>query len=95
MRWSWAWWHTPLFPALGRQGQVGLCEFQVSLVYRMTFKPVRARVIDPSSPTKPPDLGAGRKCAMVALLTPDHAQESPEDLLLIHRIQFKGRRESR
>ena len=26
-------WHTPLIPALGRQKQVDLCEFEASLVY--------------------------------------------------------------
>jgi hypothetical protein len=28
------WWCTPLIPALGRQWQVDLCEFEASLVYR-------------------------------------------------------------
>ena len=28
------WWHTPLIPALGRQRQVDLCEFEASLVYK-------------------------------------------------------------
>jgi hypothetical protein len=30
---NWAEWHTPLFPAPGRQRQVDLCEFKASLVY--------------------------------------------------------------
>ena len=32
------WWHTPLIPALGRQRQVDLCEFETSLVYRGSSK---------------------------------------------------------
>ncbi|CAO2623499.1 hypothetical protein LEMLEM_LOCUS17960 [Lemmus lemmus] len=28
------WWRTPLTPALGRQRQADLCEFEASLVYR-------------------------------------------------------------
>ena len=28
------WWCTPLIPALGRQRQVDLCEFEASLVYK-------------------------------------------------------------
>ena len=32
------WWCTPLIPALGRQRQVDLCEFEVSLVYRVSFR---------------------------------------------------------
>ena len=27
------WWHSPLIPALGRQSQADLCEFEASLVY--------------------------------------------------------------
>ena len=27
------WWLMPLIPALGRQGQADLCEFEASLVY--------------------------------------------------------------
>jgi hypothetical protein len=30
---SWAYRHVPLVPAVGRQRQVDLCEFQISLVY--------------------------------------------------------------
>ena len=28
------WWPMPLIPALGRQGQADLCEFETSLVYK-------------------------------------------------------------
>ena len=27
-------WHTPLIPALGKQRQTDLCEFEASLVYK-------------------------------------------------------------
>ena len=30
------WWHTPLVPALGRQMQTDLCEFEASLVYTVS-----------------------------------------------------------
>ena len=36
------WWHTTLIPALGRQRQVDLCEFQVSLGYRTNSRTARA-----------------------------------------------------
>lgn len=29
---------TPLIPALGRQRQVGLCEFDARLVYRVSYR---------------------------------------------------------
>ena len=32
------WWRTPLFPALGRQRQADLCEFEASLVYRASSR---------------------------------------------------------
>ena len=32
---GWEWWCTPLIPALRRQGQVNLREFEASLVYRI------------------------------------------------------------
>ena len=32
------WWRTPLMPALGRQRQADLCEFQASLVYRVSSR---------------------------------------------------------
>jgi hypothetical protein len=31
------WWCTPLIPALKRQRQAGVCEFEVSLVYTAKF----------------------------------------------------------
>ena len=31
----------PLIPALGRQTQVDLCEFEASLVYRVSFRTAR------------------------------------------------------
>lgn len=35
---SWAWWHTLLVPALGRQRWIVLCEFKASLIYRMNSR---------------------------------------------------------
>lgn len=35
------WRHTPLTPALWEQGKVDLCEFEVSLVYKASFRKVR------------------------------------------------------
>jgi hypothetical protein len=37
-----AWWCTALIPALGRQRQAELCEFEVSLVYRARSRTARA-----------------------------------------------------
>ena len=34
----WAWWLTPLIPALGRQRQADLYEFQASLVYTVNSR---------------------------------------------------------
>jgi hypothetical protein len=38
--WSWAWWHMPLIPALGRQRPVDfwISEFEASLVYRVSSR---------------------------------------------------------
>jgi hypothetical protein len=37
------WWsHAPLNPALRRQWETGLCEFEANLIYRASFKPARA-----------------------------------------------------
>ena len=36
------WWHTPLILALGRQRQVDLCEFKVSLIYKVSSRTARA-----------------------------------------------------
>jgi hypothetical protein len=38
---SWEWWCTPLIPALRRQRQVDLCEFQAILVYRESSRTAR------------------------------------------------------
>lgn len=40
----WMWWSKPLLPALGRQRQMDLCEFEASLVY---IEPVKATQRDP------------------------------------------------
>jgi hypothetical protein len=40
------WWRTPLIPALGRQRQV---EFEVSLVYKVSSRTVRATQRNPVS----------------------------------------------
>jgi hypothetical protein len=32
----------PLIPALGRERQVGLCEFEASVVYKVSFRLARA-----------------------------------------------------
>jgi hypothetical protein len=36
------WWCTPLIPALGRQRQVDLCEFEASLLYKVSYRTARA-----------------------------------------------------
>lgn len=39
---SWAWWHTPLIPALRTQRQAGLYKSTDSLIYIASSSPVRA-----------------------------------------------------
>ena len=39
---AWRWWCVSLIPALGKQRQVDLCEFEASLVYRASSRTVRA-----------------------------------------------------
>jgi hypothetical protein len=36
------WWCTPLIPVLLRQRQVDLCDFEVILVYKVSFRTARA-----------------------------------------------------
>ena len=49
------WWYTPLIPALGRQRQVNLYEFEANLVYKSEFqdrnqsytkKPVSKKILE-------------------------------------------------
>lgn len=39
------WWRIPLIPALGWQGQVGLCDFEASLVYISEFRTARGALL--------------------------------------------------
>jgi hypothetical protein len=43
------WWHTPLIPAHGRQRQGELCEFEASLVYRVSSRSAKATQRNPIS----------------------------------------------
>ena len=43
------WWHTPLIPALGRPRQADLCEFEASLVYRVSSRTARDTQRNPVS----------------------------------------------
>ena len=47
------WWRTPLIPALGKQRQEDLCEFEDSLVYRVSFRTARATQRNPVSSPHP------------------------------------------
>lgn len=44
---TWVWWRRPLMPALGRQRQVDLWEFEASPVSRVSFRIFRATLINP------------------------------------------------
>jgi hypothetical protein len=46
------WWCIPLTPALERQRQVDLCEFEASLVYRVSSRTARATQRNPAKETK-------------------------------------------
>lgn len=43
----WWWWNTPLVQDGRFQRQVGLCDFETSLVYRTTFRTAKDRVVEP------------------------------------------------
>jgi hypothetical protein len=38
---GWAWWHILVNPELERQKQAALCEFEISLAYRVSLRPAR------------------------------------------------------
>ena len=62
---SWVWCRTPVIPALGRQKQMDLCEFEASLVYIVSSRTAKATyIVRPPSPkpkTKPTkQTGKGR-----------------------------------
>jgi hypothetical protein len=44
-----AWWRTPLIPALGRQRQAQISEFQASLAYRVSSRTARTTQRNPVS----------------------------------------------
>jgi len=44
---SWAWWCSPLIPALRRQGKLDLYEFKASLVYRTSSRRAKAIYKEP------------------------------------------------
>ena len=48
-----AWWCTLLIPALRRQRQVDLCKFEASLIYKASFRTVRAIQRNLSQKIKP------------------------------------------
>jgi len=43
------WWYAPLIPALRRQRQADHCEFEASLVYRMSSRIAKATQRNPVS----------------------------------------------
>ena len=45
------WWHTPLVPALRRQRQENLCEFEASLAYKASSRTARTTQKNPVSKT--------------------------------------------
>ena len=45
-------WHVPLIPVLGRQRQEDICEFEVSLVYRVSSRTAKATQRNPVSTEK-------------------------------------------
>ena len=45
------WWLKPLIPALGTQRQADICEFEASLVYRVSSRAARATQRNPVSKT--------------------------------------------
>ena len=71
---SWAWGHTTLVPAIGRQRQVDLSEFEASQVYKVSFRtarliktnPVWGKRKKPKNKQKPP------KCTHVHTSTRPH-----------------------
>lgn len=46
------WWHTPLIPTLDSQRQVDFCDFEVSLIYKVSFSTLRSTQWDPVTETK-------------------------------------------
>jgi hypothetical protein len=48
----WAWWHTPLIPALREAEAGGFLSFKVSLVYRVSSRTARATQRKPVSKKK-------------------------------------------
>lgn len=47
-------WCKPLIPAVRRQGQAGLCEFEVSLVYSTNSRTARDTLRNPASKNQTP-----------------------------------------